>query len=432
MQDLKTKWMNSLNNFSQANRMYKQTIARPVISDRFLLLSTIAALIFLSALNTTEAAEWRIEPILRVGGDFNDNPYLSIGTEHSSESGTVAEGSMKVSYAADTSDFYITPRLRSRSYGSDSDLDSDDQFLRMQFNRNTPTSNFRIRADYNRESVRTAEIIDTDFDIEDPDEIISDDSGRVDIRDRRERLVLSPSYLYHFSDVSAVSARLDYNDVRYDDAFQGQLVDYADTRMNLSYRRSWTPRNTAIVSGTFRNYQTDQGNNETNGVGFMIGFDREMSQTTVFRATAGLEDTEVGLNDSEVDWVANVSFSRRLETITLLAQYRRSISASGSGRLGARDSLNLNFTRDLSERFSAGIGARVYATNAIGDLQVNFDERSYVQLRSQFIWHVSEVFNIEANYRYTFLERESFVESSNGNDITLWFTYQPLAITRSR
>jgi len=412
--------------------MYKQTTARSIVSDRFLILAALAAILCAGAVTTVEAAEWRLEPMLRVAGDFNDNPFLSIGTEHESVSGYIAEGSMKVAYTADTSDFYITPRFRSRSYGSDEDLDSDDQFLRMQFNRNTPTTNFRVRADYGRESVRTAEIIDTDFDIEDPDEIFNDDSGRIDIRGRRERLLLSPSILYHFSDVSAISARLDYNDVRYDDVFQGQLTDYADTRLNLSYRRSWTPRNTAILAATYRNYQTDRGDNEIDGVGFNVGFDREVSQTTRFRATAGFEDTEVSTDDSEVEWVANVSFTRRLQTTTLLAQYRRSISASGSGRLGARDSINLNFTRDLSDRISAGIGARVYSTNGIGDNATNFDERSYVQLRSQFTWHVREDFSIEANYRYTFLERESFIESSNGNQVTLWFTYQPQPIIRSR
>lgn len=395
-------------------------------------LSAIAIILFAGAVTTVEAAEWRIEPLVRIAGDFNDNPYLSVGTEHSSESGYIAEGSVKIGYASETSNFYITPRLRSRAYGSEAELDSDDQFLRMQFNRDTPLTNFRFRTNYNRESVRTAERADTDFDITDPDEIIADDSGRIDVRDRRERLQLIPSFLYRFSDVSAIDARVDYNDVRYDEAFQGQLTDYADTRVSLAYRRSWTPRNTAILAATYRNYQTDQGNNETNGVGFNVGFDREISQTTRFRATAGLEDTEVANNDSEVDWVANISLSRRLETTTLLAQYRRSITASGSGRLGARDSINLNFTRDLNERISAGIGARVYATNAIGDSFTGFDERSYVQLRSQFTWHLSPVFSIEANYRYTFLERESLIESSNANEITVWFTYEPLPIIRSR
>ena len=377
-------------------------------------------------------AEWFFAPTLRAGGDFNDNPFQSIGTETPSESGYIAEASARFQYESQTSEFYIDPRVRTRNYGSNSELNSDDQFLRMEFNRDTPLTNFRIRTNYNRESVRTAERADTDFDIEDPDDIGNIDTGRTDLRDRRERLQITPSFLYRFTDVSAVSARLDYNDVRYDEAFQGQLTDYADTRLELAYRRSWTPRNTAIIGASFRNYQTDQGNNETDGIGFNLGFDRQISQTTRFRATAGLEDTEVLNADNEVEWVANVSLARRLETTNLIVQYRRSIAASGSGRLGARDSVNLNFTRTLSDKISAGIGARVYETRAVGGNLAGFDERAYVQLRSQFTWFLTEAFSIEANYRYTFLDRESLNESSNANEITLWFSYRPQQFSLSR
>lgn len=413
--------------------MNEQTRALSIVNSRCRMLSTAFTVALIATTVTeVEAAEWSIAPLIRVAGDFNDNPYLSIFTDFGSESGYIAEGSLNVGYASETTDFSITPRLRSRSYASQPDLDSDDQFLRMVFRHDTALTNFQFRTNYSRESVRTAERADTNFDIIDPDEIVADDTARIDIRDRRERLQLAPSLLYHFSDVSAISARLDYWDVRYDEAFQGQLVDYVDTRLNIAYRRAFTPRNTGILAATYRNYQTDRGTNETNGVGFNVGFDRNITETTRFRATAGLENTEVANNDNEVDWVANVSLARRLETTSLLAQYRRSISASGSGRLGARDSINLNFTRDLNERISSGIGARVYQTTGINSGIVAFDERSYVQLRSQFTWHLSQTFSIEANYRYTWLARESEIESSNANEITIWFSYEPQPMIRSR
>jgi len=386
----------------------------------------------LSMMSTAAVAQWRVEPLVRLAIDFNDNPFQSIGTEDGSESGYIAEGSVNVGYASETTDFSITPQFRSRAYGGDADLDSDDQFLRAQFNHITPRADFRVRTSYDRQSVRTAERADTDFDIDTPDDIDTGDTGRIDIRDRRERLRFSPSLLYRFSDVSAVSARVDYNDVRYDESLQGSLIDYADTRLEVGYRRSFTPRNTGIILASYRNYQTDEGSNEIDGIGFNVGFDRQLSATTRLRATAGLEDTEVFAGDSEVEWVANVSVARRLETTTLLAQYRRNINASGSGRLGARDSINLNFVRDLSEKASAGIGARVYSTDSIGTGLAGIDERSYVQLRSQFTWRFTEAFSVEANYRYTFIDRAALVESSNGNQVTIWFSYRPQPFTPSR
>ena len=186
------------------------------------------------------------------------------------------------------------------------------------------------------------------------------------------------------------------------------------------------------MGATYRTFQADDGSPSVDGMGFNIGFDRRITETTRFRATAGLEDTDVINDESEVAWVANVSLFRQLETTTLLAQYRRSVSASGVGRLGARDSFNLNFTRNLTDKISAGLGARVYTTTALKDIGNNFDERNYVQLRSQFTWYLSENFSLEANYRYTFLDRESLGESSNSNQITLWLTWQPNPYIRSR
>lgn len=429
--DQELKWTISLNYFLQANRMNKQLEATSIVSDRFTTLCIIAIILFAGAVTTVNAAEWRIEPIVRLAADFEDNPYLSTFTDFESESGYIVEGSAEVSYFSDRSNFYFEPTLRSRSYGSESSLNSDDQFLNFGFNTGSQSTDFRIRGDYSRESVRTAERADADLDVTDPDDIPSDDTGLVDIQDRRERFLLTPSLLYRMSDISAISARLNYQDVRYADAFAGRLTDYTDSRMSLSYRRSWSERNIAIVGATYRNYQTDQGNNEVAGIGFNVGFDRTISQTTEFRATVGLEDTETSSTDSEVSWVTNISLVRQLQTTTLLAQYERSISASGSGALGARDAINLNFTRRLNDLISAGIGARVYSTNSV-DKTLTFDERDYVQLRAQFTWHISQVFSIDTNYRYTFLNRDVLGESSNSNQITLWFNYQPQPITRSR
>jgi hypothetical protein len=164
----------------------------------------------------------------------------------------------------------------------------------------------------------------------------------------------------------------------------------------------------------------------------VTGVNYRVSETARFRATAGLENTEVGDNDNDMNWVADVSFVRRQKTTTLLAQYRRSISASGSGSLATRDSISLNFTRDLSDRISAGLGARIYSTNAIDETIAPFEERDYVQLRARFTWYLSRTISMEADYRYTFLARENLEESANSNQITIWMNYVPVPMTSSR
>ena len=119
---------------------------------------------------------------------------------------------------------------------------------------------------------------------------------------------------------------------------------------------------------------------------------------------------------------------RRLQTITFLAQYRRGISGGGAGTLSSRDEINLNLTRRLNERISAGLGVRAYATNALEGDVVNFDERDYVQMRAQFIWNLTRTWFIDVNYRYTFLNRQIIGESANSNDLTIWLSWRPTGI----
>ena len=273
--------------------MYKQIRIDPEAPRRFAGFCAISFVILLATMSAVEAAEWRFEPELRLAADFDDNAYLSIRTDIESETGYILEGSAKFSYASDTTDFFITPILRTRDYGSKSDLNSDDQFLRTNFRHNTETSDFRIRARYDRESVRTAERADIDFDVLDPDEIPENDTGQVTLQDRRERFQITPSYLYRVTGDSSIGLQLDHSDVRYDESLAGSLTDYTDTRVNASYRHRWSARNTGVLTGTFRNYQTDRGTNEVSGVGLNVGLDRALSETAHFRITVGYENTEV-------------------------------------------------------------------------------------------------------------------------------------------
>ena len=226
-----------------------------------------------------------------------------------------------------------------------------------------------------------------------------------------------------------LSANLAYRDIQYDENFAGLLEDYANGQVNLSYRRAWSQRYSSVVMGTYRRYEPE-GREAATGTGLQAGIDGAVSRNTRLRVLAGLEDTDNEFGESHMDWVADVSLVRRLQTITLLAQYRHSISGGGSGTLSSRDEINLSFTRRLNERISAGLGVRAYATNALEDEAVNFDARDYIQMHARFTWNLTRTWFIEADYRYTFLNRERIGEGANSNDVTIWLSYRPTAIVR--
>ena len=378
----------------------------------------------------TANAQWNFEPVVKVGGERDDNATLSIRTDDVLDvSGLLADISVRVDYQSALSRFYVTPRLVSRNYKDNPEIDSDDIFVKSEYSYSGQSSDFRIRFDFDEQSVRTAERSDADLDVDDPGDIPDDDTGFVSLQDDRRRIRVAPRWNYRFSDATSGSIDLNYLDTSYADALQLVLNDFTDIRLRLGLNRVFSDRTIGRFLVTGRKYELSDGSSDADGVGAMVGFDRLLSPTTTFRFMVGVEDTDSSISQADPALIADISLRQRLETVNILALYRRSVSASGAGKLSVRDQVSLNLSRLLSEKITAGIGARMYQTNSLDNV-VTIDERNYVQLRAQLIWNMTRNFATEFDYRYTFQKRSALGESSNSNQINIWFVYQPNSIDR--
>jgi hypothetical protein len=385
---------------------------------------SIIVLALVLAAPATYAQQTTIEPVLRAGYELDDNATLSILTiDEPDISGTLLDASVRFGYRSPTTTFSATPRVLDRNYGEE-EFDSTDEFFIMRFDRRWQSSQFLFRGRYAKELARTAERVDTDFDIEDPADIPDDSTGLVQVLGDRERIEVVPTYTYNISDASTMGVDVRYTDVTYERQLATLLNDFANVRANLNFSRDWSPRTTALFGLTYRTYQAD-GSPSVSGYGVNGGIERLLSEKTTLRVVVGLENTEIIGGSSKIDPVGEITLIRRLETIKLLAQYRRVVSGGGSGNLTVRDVININFTRDLNERVSAGIGVRAYATKSQQEGLGTLDERDYVQLRAAVVWHLSRSFSLEANYRYTVLDRVNIGEAANSNNITFWVNWRP-------
>ena len=411
--------------------------SRQLFQSQSLLGVTLLALALGLGSASPAYADLEFEPILRAAWDYDDNAALSVRTDEEEQiSGVIGEASVDIRNAFDKGFISLRPMLRSRRYESEADRDSDDQFLDFRSSYNGVRNDFRFNADYDRESVRTAELADADLDTDiDPDDIPDDDTGRISGRERRERIRGTARWGFQLSSVSVIEASVNHLDVGYEDQEPlSTLFDYTDTRFRLAYNRSFSPRTSGVIAATARNYNSERLNADQSGVGVQLGLTRDLSETVQFRALFGVEDTDVqtaGLvpEDREQNIIGNISIVRNLETTRLLAQYRQRIAPSGRGGLTRRDEFNLRFTRDLNDRFSAGLGVRAYTINTLrGDVA----EQDFVQLRGQVFWRISQAFSLQADYRYTVINRELLGEGANANRITLWLSYHPMTTGRVR
>jgi hypothetical protein len=407
---------------------------------RMPVLRALCAVIFVFAsANSALAQDWRFEPIFKMGGEFDDNATLNPRTDQEVDlSGLIFEAKADVYYSSPTTEFFAQPRVHVKNFNDDVVLDSDDYFLRSTFRRQAKLNTVGFRVNYDQQSVRTGERTDSDLEIEDPDEITNDDTGRVLRIGDRKKWRVSPYWEYRLSSLSSIGARLDYTDTQYDDVFAGILTDFSDTRLGLNYERSLSNLTAWQISLTGRSYDSESSPEEVRGYGVLAGIKHALSEKTRISAAIGFEDTDKSDSETDSEVVGFVTLTRNLESIRFFAQLRRSANGSGAGTVSIRDSLNLNFRRRLNERLSAGLGVRAYQTR-VGSGALLSEGRNYVQLQWRLSWYLSRSFVIQAEYRYTVIDRgetrdetlgEILGQRANSNRIGLWFTYQPKTAPR--
>lgn len=392
---------------------------------------TAATMFLLGIPYSAQAQDWRVEPIISLGGEFDDNATLDIRTDQEVElTGYLLELRADVDYSSPTTSFFVQPRVLLRNYPDDADFDSDDLFLRSDYNYSGRFNTFGFRLNFDRQSVRTGERADSDLEVEDPEDIPQNDSARLFRFGTRDYWWISPYWGYRISDTSSIGLDLNLIEASYDQELEGLLDDYTDSRLNVEYRRALSGVTTGVMTLTGRRYNADGSENDIDGVGFLVGVDRRLSEKVRLIAMAGLEDTDTTGPNTDPEVVGRISLIRNLEIINMFAQYQRSLVASGARSLSIRDSISFNFKRRLSEKISAGVGIRAYQSRGLNEV-VSIDDRNYVQLQSSFTWYVTSYFAIEAQYRYTVLDRSDvFGERSNSNRINLWFVYQPRTVPK--
>ena len=384
---------------------------------------------------TAAAQEWRLQPEIRVGGEYDDNARLRADDENIFEiDGYIVEGSAGIAYETQRTLFQLTPRARTRQYGEEEiDVDSDDQFLDLDWRHDTLKGSFGLDANYARESIRTAERADIDdIDLDDPDDIPTDATGIVFSNQRRERLRVVPNWNYNITERTFVQADFAYTDTSYGDEAFAQLRDYTDMRFTAGLGRQLTQRTRGYFGASFRQFESDSGN-EVDGIGAGIGIETDVSETTLVRAEVGAERTEHNLTGEEdTNVVGNISIIRRLETTRLLAQDRRNVSAGGSGRVTERDTFNFKADRRFTERVSGALGVRAYQTAGIGAQAATIEERDYSEFYAELVVALSRSFSLDAEYRHARIDRSGDEGSANSNSVILWLVWRPTAIVSSR
>ena len=370
-------------------------------------------------------ANWRAVPAVGAGLEYDDNINLNVNTgPDTSVNGYVLDAAVDLVNRSQVSEFKFTPRVLLSRY-DESNLDADNYFANLNYRYTGQRSTFRVWSIYGDEAVRTAEQSVVDFNVDNPDQIPEDNSGRTFGIANRKRIQFRPEWSYQAGERSLIELGIDYIDVAYDNSVALSLSDYDQLTSTAAYSYNFSPRSAFRLSGYYRKNHFDLMDRDLSGYGAALGVSHSISERSRLQINVGMDSTENDLGDNNNSAIGDISLVTDLETSRILAAYRRSVVGSGNGVLQLRDSLNLNYTHQVTERFSIGGGVSAYHATAVGDNTTNLD-RNYYQIRAMFAWHFTRKLSLELDYRYTNIDRAIEAGSAEANRANLWFRYQAL------
>jgi hypothetical protein len=225
-----------------------------------------------------------------------------------------------------------------------------------------------------------------------------DETGRVGIRENRERYLASGQLGYNLDEVSLL--RLDYaytktnyeSEARVNRDVQDVALGYERWINNRVDRISITPSyNWALVEqGTEYDYYRLSG-----------GWTHIFSKTLRMRNILGYGYTETtqgkNTNTNQV-WNADLSLTKSAETTSLKIGFRSDIRLDSFGDLFEVDRLYLNFRYNLTERFRMLFYGSYYVSRPIEI----FDraDRAYFVLRPALTYNMTRYHTLSLRYRY--------------------------------
>lgn len=164
--------------------------------------------------------EYSLQPGVAAYATHDDNIRLT-PENHLSLQGREVSTSVETQVAAESWQLEFDVDLRFNHYNRE-DFNSDDQFVDLNFNKDTERQNFGFTSNYKRDSTRTSELEST---------------GIVGLEaSRRESYAVSPYWSVMVTEVDRFSINGSYSSVDYDDR-ASQYTDYEYSVLGMSWFR---------------------------------------------------------------------------------------------------------------------------------------------------------------------------------------------------
>ncbi len=390
---------------------------------RTTLLIVLCFLSIMSFSHTLPAAEWSLQPSLSLKAEYNDNIRLTTGP-HDSVTGRTVSPQINFGRATETSQVNLRMLLNFTSYSGDEVNDLDEQILVLSSRfRTTERTTWRLDGRYRRDNLFRTIDIDSEEETGEGDDT---DIGLVDVKVRRNRLTLRPSWTHQLTERSSLRLGYRLTDVSYSEAAGTGLVDYERHLVESIFSHKITVKDDFTVTGSVSRYRAPDTDTETDNTQILVGIRHAFSETAQGRLSAGFRETVEtrGTADdrsSGVVWEAGLR--QRSELTTLDGVFRRSVSPSGAGSSVESNQLRVKLRRKVSPKLSFLLRAKFFRNKALEGSTTGVNRRYYV-IEPGLRWRWTREWFIYGSYRYRRQKYDDQAEAAKSNAVLLGVAYR--------
>ena len=381
------------------------------------------------------AAEWKIDPTIRLRTGYNDNIRINVDNELSSSEVTLIPSAV---FSVETPRSGLSGKLRF-------------DFRRFLEADNLDDNNVRFEVDSFYKMERSEVGFDVDLVRDTTLDSQLEETGLVFDRVNRLLKRANPTWTYNLSDRTSLETGYTFTDVDYEKADTG-FVDYTSHNVELSLNRVINERTFATI--TLGSSLTDNDNDvrsifsylqvganyqfsDTFSGSLFVGVRRTSSefkqQIPIFAGGAFVGFAPITNNIENSNWggVFNGSLTKRFERGSTSISASRDITNTISGVLFEVTRLNWTNNYKFSETLSTDLNIALYSSKDDSDLTTS-ENREYYDVNPRLNWDFSQFWRISASYRYKnqVFDRSNSNATQNVANLTLTYRWPRIAVSR--
>lgn len=368
----------------------------------------LGALAATCAAGSADAA-WEAVPEVGLTTEVDNNARI-VPQEQETSTRTALDARLRIRGFGERGEIYVEPRFVTDAYADerDEELASDDWFMSIRASRDARRASFGLRTDYRSENILRSEFDDPLA--EDPSlgsDPVQTGSGTFGtFTEQRELFDVGFNSDFELSERTGIGVDLTGIDVTYPDSETTNRSDFTSSTLSATLTRLVSATSNIGVSVYGTSFDAERDDNQSDTIGFEVGYSRPLGPTATFGIDVGVTSTESSLLDAagnrvtstETGFTYGVEVEKRGETTTWRFGMSQAMRPSSRGFLAQRDDLRVSVVRQVGPRLaiSAGIrGVRVDEPAGVGETSAS---DNYVRGTVAFEWTLTERWQLSAGY----------------------------------